>query len=178
MLRRVLAALLACAFIPPASATEVAQPRVGEIPPFDLGTRFGGDAIDLRDYRGKVVILTFWASWCGPCLKELPILGRFQEAVGRDALEVIAVNHKESRRDFLGLVRGNRELRLTWVLDERGRINDSYGVRALPNMFIIDREGRVAAVHRGYSEATLPRIIEDVMSVLPADVLARPAAGG
>lgn len=178
MLRHLLAALLLCGVFLPASAASAAQPAVGEIPPPDLGTRIDGTAIDLRDYRGKVVILTFWASWCGPCLKELPILGRFQEAVGRDALEVIAVNLKESRREVLALVRGNRDVRLTWIADERGRVSDSYGVRAVPNMFIIDRDGRIASVHRGYSEDALPRIIEDVMAVLPADVLARPAAGG
>ncbi|GGJ96434.1 TlpA disulfide reductase family protein [Luteimonas terricola] len=175
MFRRLLILLLLCASFLPVSAADAVQPRVGEVPPFDLGSQFGGSAIDLRDYRGKVVIVTFWASWCGPCRKELPVLGRFQQAVGRDALEVIAVNVKEPRKEFLAVIRANKDIDVTWVHGLRGRISDSYGVQALPNMFIVDREGKVAAVHRGYSEAALPGIVEEVMSVLPPEVLTRPA---
>lgn len=158
-----------------AFASDIEPPRVGDEPPFDLGEALDGRAVDLRDYRGKAVIVTFWASWCGPCLKELPILGHVQDTVGRDALEVIAVNHKEPRREVLALVRANRNLKLTWVPDARGAANARYGIRALPHMFIIGADGRVAAVHRGYSEASLPRIVEEILAVLPPEVRARPA---
>lgn len=178
MLLRSLVALLLCLAFSSASAAKAPQPQIGDVPPADLGKEFGGDVIDLGNYRGKVVIVTFWASWCGPCRKELPVLAHFQDTVGRDALEVIAVNYKESRRDFLGLLRANRDLQLTWVLDERGRISDRYGVESLPNMFIIDHDGRVVGSHRGYSEQMLPRIVDEIMSVLPPEVLSRPAGKG
>lgn len=165
-------ALVASAF---AAGTAV-QPKVGELPPSLLGkAHVGGQPVDLAQYRGKVVIVTFWASWCGPCRRELPVLGHFQKVIGHDALEVIAINMKEPRRDFLGVLRANRDLDLNYIHDAKGVTSDQYGVEALPNMFVIDREGKVAHVHRGYSERMLPSFIEEIMALLPAEVLSRRA---
>ena len=151
-------------------------PAVGELPPQQLGEDRNGNRIDLASYRGKVTIVTFWASWCGPCRKELPVLDRFQDVIGRDALEVVAVNFKESRSDFNAVVRANRALALTYVRDSDGTTSDRYGVNSLPHMFILDHDGRVAFTHRGYSEQSLPGIIDEVLSLLPEDVRNRPAA--
>jgi thiol-disulfide isomerase/thioredoxin len=141
-----------------------------------LGRLHGGDSqVNLADYRGKVVIVTFWASWCGPCRRELPALARFQQVIGSDALEVIAVNFKEPRPDFLAVVRANRKLQLNYVHDGKGAASDEYGVTSLPNMFVIDRDGTVAYVHRGYSEEMLEGFIAEILSLLPEEVRMRPA---
>lgn len=96
---------------------------------------------------------------------------------GHDALEVIAVNFKEPRQDFLGVLRANRKLDMTYVHDGKGFASDEYGVRALPNMFVIDRGGRIAHMHRGYSEEMLEGFVQEIMALLPEDVLKRPAGG-
>ena len=171
----VLACLLLTAAPGSASAQDATPPAVGSLPPPLLGKDRAGRDVDLGALRGKVVIVTFWASWCPPCRKELPVLGHFQRVVGRDALEVIAINYKEPRPDFNDVVRKNRDIDLTWVPDSRGRISDLYGVRTLPHMFMLDREGRVAFTHRGYSEQSLPGIIDEVLSLLPDEVRTRPA---
>lgn len=172
MIRTLAAFMLALAACPALAA----RPAVGDQPPTALGTDRAGNEVNLEAHRGKVVIVTFWASWCGPCRKELPMLGRFQQVVGRDALEVIAVNFKEPRREYNAVVRANRGIDVTWVHDAKGRLSDEYGVESLPNMFILDHDGKVAFTHVGYSESSLPKIIEEILSLLPEEVKSRPPA--
>lgn len=102
------------------------------------------------------------------------MLANIQSIVGREHMEVVAINVRESRRDFLKVIRANKNIQLTYVHDP-GAVSDQYGVSGLPNMFIIDREGRVAHVHRGYSEAVFERFIEEILALLPPEVLAKPA---
>jgi thiol-disulfide isomerase/thioredoxin len=153
------------------------QPKPGDVPPDALGNDRDGNAITVSQYRGKVVIVTFWESWCGPCRRELPVLGKIQSIVGREHLEVIAVNFKEERRDINAVVRANRDIPLRYVRDTPGRISDTYGVTSLPNMFIIGVDGKVAHVHRGYSEEMIDGFIQEMLALLPPEALAKPANG-
>lgn len=167
-----LAALLAASSCVQA-AEQPQQPGIGEAPPtIGLKDR-GGNVIDLAALQGKVVVVTFWASWCGPCRRELPMLGKVQEVVGREHLEVIAVNFKEPRRDFNAVIRANKDLDLTYVHDERGIVSDRYGVTALPNMFIIGQDGLIAQTHRGYSEDVLQSFMQELLELLPEEALQR-----
>lgn len=169
------ACLLMVASVPLSAANAVPQPRPGDVPPDDLGRDRIGDPVSVSQHRGKVVIVTFWASWCGPCRRELPILGKLQKLVGREHLEVIAVNYKEDTRDFNGVIRANKDVALTYVHDKRGTVSDRYGVTSLPNMFIVGRDGRIAHVHHGYSAEMVDDFIEEMLALLPAEALARPA---
>lgn len=165
------------AIAPLMAAEQKPQPRVGEVPPPMLGTLHGSEAqVNLADYRGKVVIVTFWASWCGPCRRELPVLAHLQQVIGRDALQVIAINVNEPRQDFLGVVRANRKLQLDYIHDTGDVASDEYGVESLPNMFVVARDGKIAYVHRGYSEDMLQGFLGEIMGLLPEEVLKRPAA--
>lgn len=155
------------------AAEQPQQPGIGEAPPtIGLKDR-GGSVIDLAALQGKVVVVTFWASWCGPYRRELPMLGKVQEVVGREHLEVIAVNFKEPRRDFNAVIRANKDLDLTYVHDERGIVSDRYGVTALPNMFIIGQDGLIAQTHRGYSEDVLQSFMQELLELLPEEALQR-----
>ena len=153
-----------------------AIPTAGEFPPpVALGKTLPGEVVDLQQRRGKVVIMTFWASWCGPCMRELPVLAHMQRVVGKDALEVIAVNWDEPRAQVVDFARRNRKLDLEYVLDSKGKAAAAYGVKAIPLMFVLDQEGRINTVHQGYSEESLPGILEQVLALLPEHVRMRPS---
>lgn len=173
-----LAVLVATAAVaaPAAPArAENERPAVGSAPPAIHGKDWQGRDVDLSAHQGKVVIVTFWASWCGPCRRELPMLDAIRKTVGPDYLEVIAVNQGETRQAFRGVLRANKDTQLTWLHDPRDVNGSNYGVKVLPNMFIIGRDGRIASRHLGYGEESIREIVQEVIALLPPEALARPA---
>ena len=107
----------------------------------------GGEG-SLADYKGKVVVLNFWASWCKPCTEELPLLEKTHKAIsGRDAL-VLGANYQDVSDSALGFVR-RFKLSFPSLRDRDGEFADRYGSRAFPETFVVDRRGRIAAQRRG-----------------------------
>ena len=102
----------------------------------------------LANYRGKVVVMNFWASWCGPCTDELPLLERTQRTIAARNATVLGVNYKDVSGDALGYVR-RFHLSYPSLRDRDGRYADDYASRAFPETFVIDRKGRIAARRRG-----------------------------
>ncbi len=117
----------------------------------------------LADYKGKVVVLNFWASWCRPCTEELPLLEKTQRSLaGKDAT-VLGANYQDLTGSALKFV---RRFRLTYpsLRDRDGQFADRYGSRAFPETFVIDRRGRIAAQRRGpvdqaWLDRTLPPLL-------------------
>jgi hypothetical protein len=85
------------------------------------------------------------------------------------------VNWKEPRQDFISVIRANPKLQLTYVHDKTGEVADRYGIQSVPHMFVIDQEGTVAHVHRGYSEEMLDGFVQEILALLPEEVLRQPA---
>ena len=99
-----------------------------------------GKRVSLKQFRGRVVLLNFWATWCIPCREEMPAMEKLHRELKDDGLEIVAVNFKESNqqvRKFLD------ELGLTFtaLLDKDGEVSEEYGVWSLPLSYFIDRRG-------------------------------------
>ncbi len=107
---RIFLALIASILI---STTTVAQTVRGKAPPDALGVDKDKHEVHVSDYRGKVVVLTFWASWCGQCLKELPILESVQRKGGKDRIVVVAINSDKDRSDYLAMRRRMKDFTMT-----------------------------------------------------------------
>ncbi len=136
-----------------------------EAPAFTLGRLSGGGRASLEDYRGRVVVVNFWGSWCDPCRDESPLLQRWHERIerrGATVLGIDAIDVTSDARDFV------REFGLTYpmVKDTDEEVGRDYGVTGYPETFVVDREGRITAVRRGpvddafLREEVLP-LIED-----------------
>lgn len=148
------------------AAVAQAAPTVGEAPPDFLGKTPQGEELRISDHRGKVVMVSFWASWCGYCRQLLPVLENFQQLVDPDQLQVVVVNYKEPVRTYRTLMREFRGLSVTWTHDGDGAISDAYGVNAVPHLFVVDKYGDLAFTRRGYSEESLPRLVEQINALL------------
>ncbi len=147
-----------------------ATPKVGEAPPDDIGKTPDGEEIRISDLRGKVVVVGFWASWCGYCRKQFPVLNYLQEQVGPEHLRVVVINYKEDSQTYRAVRRQLRAAKVTWTHDRNGAISDAFGVSSVPQLFLIDRAGELAHVRRGYSEESMPQLIEQVNALLAEPV--------
>ncbi len=169
MTRKTLAVLAAVVLVAQGVAAAV---QAGDVPPPRLGSDRNGDRVSLEEMADKIVVISFWATWCPPCRKELPVLEAIHNSVGEDRLEVIAVNTEDSRT-YRGALRRLKDYRMTLVHDRRGILQRQYGVEGLPHMVIVGIRGKVVSVKRGYNEDMVIPIVDELNSLLRAQARAR-----
>jgi cytochrome c biogenesis protein CcmG/thiol:disulfide interchange protein DsbE len=105
----------------------------------------------LAALRGQVVVLNFWASWCGPCEVEAPLLEREQPLLQRHRATVLGVTYLDATPDSMAFVR-RFHLSYPNVRDSTGSFAHSYGTDQLPESFVLDRRGRIVSISRGEIE--------------------------
>ena len=116
-------------------------------------------SVALEDYRGRPVVLNFWASWCVPCRKEMPALQEVSDEV-QDRVAFLGVNHQDSRGDALTFL-DETGVRFPAGYDPQGATASAYGLYGMPTTVFISPDGRILERHRGeISESELRRQIE------------------
>jgi thiol-disulfide isomerase/thioredoxin len=123
----------------------------------------------LADYRGKVVLLNFWASWCPPCLREMPSLERLRVKMAGRPLEIVALDSAEAPQEVNAYL-ARMKLGFPILLDPDGSNTKRWKVFALPTTFMLDAEGRVRYVLTGpteWDEGEALGIIESLLAELP-----------
>jgi TonB family protein len=125
-----------------------------------------GNQVDLQALKGKVVLLNFWASWCGPCVAEMPHIEKLHKDFKDKGLVVLGLNYNEEIEIARGFVQ-KKGYTFTTLLDEGREVSMRYGVSGIPQVFIIDREGKVKWHAIGYTsgkEVELRSAVEKVLN--------------
>jgi thiol-disulfide isomerase/thioredoxin len=159
-------------------ARKEADLNPGDAPPERIGRGEDGKTILMSALKGRVVIVTFWASWCAPCRKEILALEALQRHLSADKLLVLAVNWQEDDDAYRAIKRTLKDFQLTLTHDGHGELGRKFGVNSIPHMFIIGKDGRIAYEHSGYGEGSIPVLVDDINAALavPYDAASPPAA--
>ncbi|MBI5926366.1 MAG: TlpA family protein disulfide reductase [Aquabacterium sp.] len=119
-----------------------------QAPDFTLRAMKGANT-RLQELRGRVVMVNFWATWCGPCRQEMPHLNRLHEKYNRAGLVLLGVNVDDDPGNAAA-VATKLGIQFPVLLDTDKKVSDQYDLQAMPSTYLIDRDGKVRFVHRGY----------------------------
>ena len=136
--------LLCLLVVLPASAETLS----GKAPDFTLKSNTGKN-LKLSEFRGQVVMLNFWASWCGPCRQEMPILEQIQQRYNSLGFTILGVNVEEDSSKAKAML---REVPVSFpiLFDTSNKASKLYKVSAMPSTVLIDRDGNLRYLHKGY----------------------------
>lgn len=108
--------------------------------------------ISLNQFKGKVVYLDFWASWCGPCRKSFPWMNAMQSKFSAQGLQVVGINLDEKTEDGVRFLK-ETPAQFSVAFDPKGVTPVLYGVKGMPTSFLIGRDGKVIFEHNGFNDA-------------------------
>jgi cytochrome c biogenesis protein CcmG, thiol:disulfide interchange protein DsbE len=131
---------------------------VGRSAPEIVVERLDGRSLSLSSLRGKVVLLDVWASWCGPCKQELPMLDAIAGRLRGRGVEVLAVSVDQERDNVVKFLSGRAHWSLTVAHDPRGAIADTFQPDKMPTSYVIDRAGIIRHVNSGFETSDAPVI--------------------
>ncbi|MBV8131921.1 MAG: TlpA family protein disulfide reductase [Alphaproteobacteria bacterium] len=128
-----------------------------------------GNTVSLSEFTGKIVLVNLWATWCEPCLREMPSLERVQSRLG-DKIAILAISEDHGGGKTVGAFVDKLGLRSVKIyLDPKSAVERAFKVQGLPTSFLIDREGRVLGRVEGAAEWDAPKLLEVLKSFLGDD---------
>lgn len=130
------------------SAPLLAGEASGPAADFSLPSR-GGPPVSLSALRGQVVLINFWATWCGPCRKEMPLLEQIQKKYAPLGFTMLGINVEEDTTQMEAFL-GDVPVTFPVLLDPANQVSKLYDVAAMPSTVIVDRKGNIRFIHQGY----------------------------
>ncbi len=146
-------------------STLAASSLEGQVAPDFVLRSATGENLRLSEYRGDVVLINFWATWCGPCRQEMPLLDDLYRRYQRVGFNLLGVNIDEDSRRAMQMV---QELGVNFpvLFDENKEVSKLYEVAAMPVTILVDREGIVRHVHHGYKPGYEEKYLTEIRSLL------------
>ncbi len=141
--------------------------KIGSPAPLFSGKTVAGEQVNLEDYKGHVVILDIWASWCGPCKAEMPYLNELSKKYKDQGLEIIAVNiddNKENMQDFLSKL--EKKPTFTIVFDPEKQVPQLYDAPGMPTTIFIDKQGIIRYIQTGFRDSHRDKYLEQLTALL------------
>ena len=123
--------------------------EVGQAAPEFALPDMSGQPVSLQDYAGEVVLINFWASWCGPCREEMPLLDQLSERYGPMGFTMLGVNVEEDSSLADRFLTGT-PVSFPILYDRENAVSELYDVIAMPTTVLVDRQGNIRFVHHGY----------------------------
>ena len=124
-----------------------------------------GPNLRLKEQRGKVVLLNFWATWCGPCREEMPQLNKLYDKYRASGFTLLGVNVDEDSRNAAGIA-GQLGVKFPVLFDSDKQVSKLYDLSAMPSTVLIDRDGKVRFLHRGYRTGTETEYDQQIRTLL------------
>lgn len=135
-----------------------------EAPDFTLRS-LSGENLRLQEYRGKVVLINFWASWCGPCRQEMPILDRIHKRYEPAGFTVLGVN-VEGEQDKARKIADRLDVSFPLLFDTGQQVSEAYALKSMPYTVLVDRDGQVRFIHHGYKPGDENKYIDRLKALL------------
>ena len=148
------------------AATSLASSGLAGRPAPDFALKSSsGENLRLSEYRGDVVMINFWATWCGPCRQEMPLLDELYSRYERVGFNLLGVNIDDDSSRAMAMI---NELGVSFpvLFDSRKEVSKMYNVDAMPVTVIVDREGNVRHVHQGYKPGYEQKYLDEVRALL------------
>ena len=165
MHRTTFIALAAVALIVLVAAGARAEVKPGQPASDFTASTFAGPSLRLSSLHGKVVLVDFWASWCEPCKKELPLLDKMAPRLRAKGIEIVAVNIDDDKHKAADFLR-SRNLHLTVVEDAGKKIRRRLEPPKMPSSFVVDKSGVVRAVHGGFEQGDEAKLESELTTLV------------
>jgi len=121
--------------------------------------------INLADFKNKVVYVDFWASWCKPCRKSFPFMNEMEKKYGKRGLKIIAINLDSDTGAAKSFLKKNKA-DFTIAYDPDGKTPDKYKLRVMPTSYLIDKNGNIQNVHKGFKEEQRKELENKIVKLL------------
>ncbi len=136
-----------------------------QAPKISLPQLEGGKKLSIKNFRGKVVYVDFWASWCGPCRQSLPLMNEIRNKLNNKGFEVFAINLDEDPEAAKAFLK-QYPVQYPVVSDKEGKTPEIYSIPGMPTSYLIDRSGTIRDIHLGFKESDIVKIEKEIKTLL------------